>query len=133
MQHIIFLIQNLMCLIVQFEVFHNGSNYEYHFILKELANEFEGQSEFLGENKEKYKTFSVPVKKEITKIDKDGNENDVNIFYKIKFIDSARFIVSSLSNFVDNLAEEIHKIKCKDWNFFIEYTSVKDNLVKYKC
>ena len=64
-----------MCLIVQFEVFHNGSNYEYHFILKELANEFEGQFEFLGENKEKYKTFSVPVKKEITKIDKDGNEN----------------------------------------------------------
>ena len=121
MQHIIFLIQNLMCLIVQFAVFHNGSNYEYHFILKELANEFEGQFEFLGENKEKCKTFALPVKKEITKIDKDGNENDVNIFYKIKFIDSARFIVSSLSNLVDNLAEGIHKIKCKDCDFFLEY------------
>ena len=23
-------------------VFHNGSNYDYHFISKELANEFEG-------------------------------------------------------------------------------------------
>ena len=23
-------------------VFHNGSNYDYHFIIKELANEFEG-------------------------------------------------------------------------------------------
>ena len=24
-------------------VFHNGSNYDYHFIIKELANEFEGK------------------------------------------------------------------------------------------
>ena len=30
-------------------VFHNGSNYSYHFIIKELANEFEGQFECLGE------------------------------------------------------------------------------------
>ena len=55
-------------------VFHNGSNYDYHFIIKELANEFEGQFECLEENKEKYKTFSVLIKKKITKIDKDGNE-----------------------------------------------------------
>ena len=73
-------------------VFHNGSNYDYHFIINELANEFEGQYECLGENKEKYKTFSVPIKKKITKIDKDGNESVDNISYKIKFIDSARFM-----------------------------------------
>ena len=29
-------------------VFHNGSNYDYHFITKELANESEGQFEWLG-------------------------------------------------------------------------------------
>ena len=51
-------------------VFHNGSNYDYHFIIKELANEFEGQFECLEENKEKHKTFSLPIKKEITKIKK---------------------------------------------------------------
>ena len=50
-------------------VFHNGSNYDYYFIIKESANKFEGKFECLGENKEKYKTFSVPTKKEITKID----------------------------------------------------------------
>ena len=55
--------------------FHNGSNCDYHFIIKELANKFEGQFECLGENKEKYKTFSVSVKKEIIKIDKDRNES----------------------------------------------------------
>ena len=32
-------------------VSHNGSNYDYHFIIKELANEFEGQFECLGEKK----------------------------------------------------------------------------------
>ena len=34
-------------------VFHNGSNYGYCFINKELANEFEEQFECLGENTEK--------------------------------------------------------------------------------
>ena len=46
-------------------VFHNGSNYDYLFIIKELAKEFEGQFECNGENSEKYKTFSVPIEKEI--------------------------------------------------------------------
>ena len=42
-------------------VFHNGSSYNYHFIIKGLAEEFEGDFECLGENKEKYITFSVPI------------------------------------------------------------------------
>ena len=41
-------------------------------------------------------------------------------------------MASSLSNLVDNLAEGIHKIKCKH-DCFLEYESVKDNLIKYKC
>ena len=48
-------------------VFHNGSTYDYHFIIKELAEGFEGEFECLGENTEKYITFSVRIKKEITK------------------------------------------------------------------
>ena len=55
------------------------------------------------------------------KIDKDGNEDITTVSYKIKFIDSARFMASSLSNLVDNLAEGIRKIKCKDCNCFLEY------------
>ena len=38
-------------------VFHNGSNYRYHFIIKELANEFEGKFEDFVGNIEKYKTL----------------------------------------------------------------------------
>ena len=70
-------------------VFHNGSTYDYHFIIKELAEEFEGESECLGEKTEKYITFSVPIKKEITKIDRDGNDRVMKISYKTKFIDSS--------------------------------------------
>ena len=46
---------------------------------------------------------------------------------------NARFMASSLSNLDDNLAEEIHKIKCINCDCFLEYESVKDNLIKYKC
>ena len=34
-------------------VFHNGSTYDYHFIIKELVKEFGGNFECLGENTEK--------------------------------------------------------------------------------
>ena len=42
-------------------------------------------------------------------------------------------MASSLLNLVDYLAEEIHKIKCKGCDCFLEYESFKDNLIKYKC
>ena len=37
------------------------------------------------------------------------------------------------NNLVDNLTEGIHKIKFKDCNCFLEYQSVQENLIKYKC
>ena len=60
----------------------------------------------LGENTEKYKYFSVPIEKEVTKIDKEGNESVATISYKINYIDSARFTVSSLSSLVYNFTKE---------------------------
>ena len=84
-------------------VFHNGSRYDYHFIIKELAKKFEGQFECLENNTEKYLTFSVPINKEITKIDKDDNDKIVTIPCKLKIIGSFRFILTSLSSLVDKL------------------------------
>ena len=43
------------------------------------------------------------------------------------------FFATSLSNLADNLTEAIRKIKGKDYDCFLEYESVKDNLIKYKC
>ena len=75
--------------------FHNGSMYDYHFLIKELAEEFDGNFECLGENMEKYIFFSVPIKKRIE------NKN-MDITYRLKFIDSFRFMSTSLSKLVDN-------------------------------
>ena len=48
--------------------FYNESNYDYHFIIKESAEEFEEQLTCLGENTNKYISFTVQIKKEITSI-----------------------------------------------------------------
>ena len=55
-------------------LFHNGSNYDYDFIIKELAEEFEKQFSCFGENTEEYITFSVPKGKGVTRIDKNVEE-----------------------------------------------------------
>ena len=78
-------------------VFHNGSTYDYHFIIKKLAKEFKGNFECSGENTEKYITLSVPIKKE--------HDNGKATIYKLKFIDSYRSISVSLSRLTDNLLE----------------------------
>ena len=92
---------------------HNGFNYDYRFIIKALAKEFKKEFTCLGENTEKYITFTVPIEEEVTRIDKNGKETTKNISYRLQFIDSARFMRSSLSNLVNNISKGIHKIKCK--------------------
>ena len=114
-------------------MFHNGSTYDYHFIIKELAEEFEGEFERLGENTEKYITFSVPIKKEITKKDKNENDKIIKISYKIKFIDSCRFMSTSLSNFVNNLSEGLHNDRCIDCKSCLDYMTIKDEQLIFRC
>ena len=70
-------------------VIHNGSNYDYHFKIKELAEESKGQFEYLRENTEKYITFPVPVQK--------INRNNKTMTYKIKFIEGIRFMAGQLA------------------------------------
>ena len=89
--------------------------------------------------------LSVPIEKEIRIIDKTGKKIAKTISYRLKFIDSTRVMVSSVSSLVNKLAEGIHKIKCKyghhdikcqtcwvkykDCDYFLEYT----NLTEYRC
>ena len=114
-------------------VFHNGSTYDYHFIIKELAEEFEEEFECLGENTEKYITFSLPIKKEIIKKDKNGMDKVTKISYKIKFIDSCRFMSTSLSNLVSNLSEGLYNDQWIDCNFYLDYTETKDEQLIFRC
>ena len=76
-------------------MFHNGSTYDYHFIIKELAKKFKEKFECLGENTEKYITFSVPIEKE--------GDDGKPIVYKIKFIGAFSFVSASLSRLANSL------------------------------
>ena len=95
-------------------VFHNGSTYDYHFIIKQLAREFKGNFECLGENTEKY----IPIKKE--------HDNGKTTTYKLKFIDSCRFMNASLSILVDNLSGI--NIKKPETKFVDTMKSMNDSL-----
>ena len=82
-----------------------GSKCDWHLIIKELAKEFDcGEFKCLAENTEKYISFSVPIKKEY-------NDGKIEMF-EIEFIDSFRFLPTSLSNLTDNLSE-IYTKKCR--------------------
>ena len=48
--------------------FDNGSSYDYHFIIKELAEKFEKLFTFLGENTEKYISFTVSNEKTLQEL-----------------------------------------------------------------
>ena len=67
-------------------------------ILEQLAKEFKDELNCIGDNMEKYITFSVPIKKEY--------DNGKTTTYKLKFIDSFRFMPASLLELVENI-----------WNF----------------
>ena len=107
-------------------IFHNGSTYDNHFIIKELACEFDGNFECLGENTEKYITFSVPIKKRIE------NKN-MDITYKIKFIDGFRFMATSLWKLVDNLTDNIYNDKCIKCKSNLCFARAMNETLLFKC
>ena len=114
-------------------MFHNGSTYDYHFIIKELGEEFEREFECLCENTEKYITFLMPIKKEITKKAKNGNDKITKISYKIKFVDGCRFTSTSPSNLVSNLSEWLHNDRCIDCKSCLDYLTTKDEQLIFRC
>ena len=109
------------------------STYDYHFITTKLAKEFEGKFECLGENAEKYITFSVPIENEITETYKDGNDKFTKMSCKIKSIDNITFMSSLLPNLVDNLSEGLHSDKCTDCKCYLDYMTTKDEQLFLRC
>ena len=68
-------------------IIHNACR-DTHFIINQLAKEFKGEVKCIGKNMAKYITFSVKIKKEC--------DNGKTITHKLKFIDSFRFMPTSL-------------------------------------
>ena len=80
---------------------------------------------------EKYITFSVQIKKQC-------DDNKI-ITYKLRFIDSFRFMPTSLSELVDNISGIFNSIECKSCIEKIKINSeccfdgLKNNRLIYKC
>ena len=68
----------------------------------------------------------MPLKKKIE------NKN-TEITYKLKFIDSFRFMSSSLSKLVDNSSEGIHNNKCADCKSYLDYIKTKNAKLILEC
>ena len=86
-------------------VFHNGSIYDNHLIIKQISKDFNGYFTCIGENTEKYVSFSMNVVKMDTSNKKKRPET-----YRLKIIDSYRFMGSKLENLVNNLVEPHKKL-----------------------
>ena len=84
---------------------------------------------------EKYITFSVPIKKEVI----INNGDKKTIAYKLKFIDSYRFMQISLSELVDYTSVIFNSIECNSCIQKIKINSkccfvgLKSNRLIYRC
>ncbi|XP_077272260.1 uncharacterized protein LOC143902904 [Temnothorax americanus] len=79
--------------------FHNLSGYDAHFIIKDIANSFEGSIDLLPLTKETYISFTKNVRKGVSR----GN------FVKLRFVDSFKFLSTSL----EKLASYLDRNKLK--------------------
>ena len=112
-------------------VFHNLSGYDAHLFIREPGKKVDkGNIGIIAENKEKYISFNVDVV-----VDKYVNElgkvKEKKI--QIRFIDSIRFMVSSLDSLLSNLVG-VSEMKCDSCKGSFEITHKDEDYVAHgKC
>ena len=101
-------------------VFHNLSGYDANLFFRELAK-YTRDMGVIAKNTEDYISFSIKV--EVDKyVDKNGEEKYKEI--ELRFIDSFKFMSSSLDSLVNNLAKGGHEF----WGFE-EYSDKQKELL----
>ena len=97
-------------------IFHNLSGYDAHLFVKNLGVS-EGNINCIPNNEEKYISFSKEIV--VDSWEKDGKTFDVK--HEIRFLDSFKFMASSLSGLAENLArsgmEKFQNLK-KEFKYF---------------
>ena len=82
-------------------VFHNLSGYDSHLFIKNLGFS-EGNIDCIPNNEEKYISFSKKIEvKSYTK-----EEKEIKVYHTIRFIDSFKFMATSLEKLVNNLPKD---------------------------
>ena len=87
-------------------VFHNLSGYDAHLFIRELGGHA-SDMEVIAKNKEDYISFSIKVPVD-SYIDKNGEGKDKLI--ELRFIDSFKFMSSSLDSLTKNLVRDGKKL-----------------------
>ena len=111
-------------------VFHNLSGYDSHLFIKNLGFS-EGNIDCIPNNEEKYISFSkkIPVKSYTKKVKNEEGEpaeKEITIYHTLRFIDSFKFMATSLDKLVNNLPKD-------DFiNLGLYYSSDKFNLLARK-
>ena len=86
-------------------VFHNLSGYDSHLFIKNLGFS-EGNIDCIPNNEEKYISFSKKIQvKSYTKKVKN-EEKEIKVYRTIRFIDSFKFMATSLEKLVNNLPKD---------------------------
>ncbi|XP_057310573.1 uncharacterized protein LOC130648537 [Hydractinia symbiolongicarpus] len=94
-------------------VCHNLSGYDAHLFIKELAKQYGDEKiTVIAENKEKYISFLLDVV--VGEYVKKGEKHNLRI--QLRFIDSVRFMASSLDKLVNNLSDD----QCKNLRKFFK-------------
>lgn len=83
-------------------IFHNLSHYDSHFLMIELASSFTGNISIIPINNQNYISFTKTVS--------DTSSSDYLTAIKLRFIDSFRFMTSSLDELSSFLPSEKKKI-----------------------
>ena len=89
-------------------IFHNLQGYDAHLFIKQLAK-LEGKLDCIPSTEEKYISFSKHIK---VGEYKDVGGNVFPVTFEIRFLDSFKFLQTSLANLVSNLSpDDFHNTK----------------------
>ena len=84
-------------------ILHNLQGYDAHLFIKQLSL-LPGDLTRIPSTKENYISFSKKIKVDEYKSRRTGET--VSLYFELRFIDSLKFLQTSLANFVGNLQQE---------------------------
>ena len=104
------------------------TGYDAHLFINELGRKLNKDDiGVIGENKEKYTSFNIKINVKLAGLkDKDGKEVHKNI--QLRFIDSFRFMASSLDKLASNLCGTIG-IQCDKCTGNMELINISDDYI----